>query len=58
LQDDGGRDVGALNGEVIEIVGGGDAEDSEQEKLHEIAGGDAEGVGSATNEQDRKKDGE
>ena len=42
LQDDGGGHGGALNGEVVEVVGGSDAEDAEDGAVADFAGANSE----------------
>src|ERR1700690_1577681 len=48
LHDDGGGDVGALDGDVIKIVRRGDTGEAEEEQASEIGEGDAEALPSAS----------
>ena len=52
LHDDGGRYVGALDGDVIKIVGCGDAGEAEEEQASEIGERNAQALPSATREQE------
>ena len=55
LQDDGGRYIGPLNREVVEIVRRRNTQNSEQEELHQVAPGNAQGGGSSPRQQHRQE---
>jgi len=58
LQDDGGRDVRPLDGQVVEIVRGGDTENSKQEKPQQVAAGNAQSGRASSCQEHREKHGQ